>query len=225
VTREELALLGALALGVTPFAMAFGIAAVAVGLPPGNTMLMTAVLYAGASQFSAIGVLATGGSTLLAIITVWLVNLRFVPLGLAMPRSIAVTWPRRLLAAHLLIDPSIALARATTPERRARLFWISSIVMYVLWIAGTAIGVAAGNIVPDPSVLGLDAALPCVFIAILASWRDHLPSRRAAIGGAVLTAAALAVGPATFAIPAGVAGATLGLLPQGRRRADAGGPR
>lgn len=218
MTRDELSTLGALALGITPFAMAFGIAAVAVGLSPVTTMLMSVVVYAGASQFSAIGVLATGGSSLLAVLTVWLVNLRFIPLGLSMPRSIARTWPQRLLASHLLVDPSIAVAYATTPERRPRLFWISSVMMYLLWTAGTAVGVVAGTTIPDPSLLGLDAALPCAFIGILASWRHERPILRAMLGGAALTAVALALGPPTLAIPAGLIGAAFGVPRPSERR-------
>jgi 4-azaleucine resistance transporter AzlC len=218
VTREELGTLGALALGLTPFAMAFGVAAVAAGVSPTSTMLLSIVVYAGASQFSAIGVLATGGSSALALVTVYLVNLRFIPLGLAMPPSIARTWPQRLLASHLLVDPALAIAYATTPDRRARLFWVFSVLMYVLWIAGTAIGVVAGTTIPDPELLGLDAALPCAFIALLASWRHDAPTRRATFGGAGLTAATLAAGATTLATPIGVLGAVFG-LPRRRDRA------
>lgn len=214
--REELAALGALALGLTPFAMAYGIAAAAVGLSPTTTILTSVLIYAGASQFGAIGVLAAGGSPLLALFTVWMINVRFIPVGLAMPRAIATTWPRRLVAAHLLIDPSLALAHATAPERRARLYWVSSTAIYVLWIGGTAIGVVAGRTIPDPSLLGLDAALPCAFLAILSTWRHQVSARRAAAGGALLTGTVLAMGLPTLAIPAGVLGAALGhprLLP------------
>ena len=120
------------------------------------------------------------------------------------------------MAAHLLVDPSIVLAHASTPERRNRLFWTASIAMYVLWAIGTVVGVLAGGIIPDPAVLGLDAALPAIFVAILVPlWKDRA-SRRAAYGGAGFAAVVLLVGPAALAIPAGVLGAVAGL--SGRRR-------
>jgi 4-azaleucine resistance transporter AzlC len=173
---------------------------------------MSLIVYAGASQFSAIAVLAAGGPPLLAVLTVWLVNLRFIPIGLAMPSSITLTLPTRLLAAHLLVDPSILLAHATTPERRNRLFWVTSLTLYCLWVIGTVIGVLVGSVIPDPSILGLDAALPTMLVAILVPfWKDR-PSRRAAIGGAGLAAAAVLVGLAPLAVPAGILGAAAGLI-------------
>lgn len=216
LNREEAALVGALVVGIAPFGVAFGVAAAAAGIDPLNATLMSLIVYAGASQFSAIAVLSAGGPPLLAVLTVWLVNLRFIPVGLAMPSSMTPTLPTRLMAAHLLVDPSIVLAHATTPERRNRLFWIASVTIYGLWGVGTVIGVLAGAVIPDPSVLGLDAALPAMFVAILVPfWKDR-PSRRAAIGGAGLAAAAILVGLAPLAVPAGILGAVAGLIERRR---------
>lgn len=212
MTREERSLLGALALGIIPYALAFGLTAGAAGLGPSTATAMSLVVYAGASQFSAVAVLAAGGSAAVAVLTVWLVNLRFVMLGLVMPNSLTPTLRSRLLAAHLLIDPSLALAHATTPERRTRLFWIASWMIYVLWAVWTAIGVSIGTLIPDPRLLGLDAALPAVFVALLAPlWRDAA-SRRAAIGGASLSGATLVLASPTLAIPVGILGAGFGLI-------------
>jgi 4-azaleucine resistance transporter AzlC len=216
LNREELAVLGAVAVGITPFGVAFGVAAAAAGVSPVNATLMSMAVYAGASQFSAIAVLVAGGPPLLAVLTVWLVNLRFIPVGLAMPGSMTPTLPKRLIAAHLLVDPSIVLAHATTPERRNRLFWIVSLTLYGLWALGTVVGALAGAVIPDPGVLGLDAALPAMFVAILVPfWKDG-PSRRAAIGGAGLAAAAVLVGLTPLAVPAGVLGAVAGLIERRR---------
>ncbi len=216
MNREELTVLGALAVGIVPYALAFGVAAGAAGIDPLNATLMSLIVYAGASQFSALAVIASGGSALLAVLTVWLVNLRFIPLGLAMPRAMTPTLPTRLMAAHLLVDPSIVLAHASSPERRNRLFWAASLAMYVLWAIGTVVGVLAGGVIPDPAVLGLDAALPAIFVAILVPfWKDR-PSRHAAYGGAGLAAGVLLVGPVALAIPAGVLGAAAGLIERRR---------
>jgi len=174
LNRQEAVLVGALLVGTAPFGVAFGVAAAAAGIDPLAATLMSLIVYAGASQFSAIAVLAAGGPPLLAVLTVWLVNLRFIPIGLAMPSSITLTLPTRLLAAHLLVDPSILLAHATTPERRNRLFWVTSLTLYCLWVIGTVIGVLVGSVIPDPSILGLDAALPTMLVAILVPfWKDR----------------------------------------------------
>lgn len=202
--------------GSTPFSVAFGVAAVATGFPPQDVVLTSLIVYAGASQFSALAVLAAGGPPLLAVLTVWLVNLRFIPIGLAIPTAMTPTLPRRLVAAHLLVDLSIVLAHATTPERRTRFFWTTSILLYVGWASGTIIGALAGSVLPDPEVLGLDAALPAMFVGILIPfWRDP-SSRRAVAGGAGLATGAILIGLAPFAVLASISGAAAGLIERRR---------
>lgn len=209
--RDEFSLLGALSLGIVPYAMAFGVAAAAAGFPPRTAISLSVVVYAGASQFTAIGVLSAGGSPLVALLMAWLVNLRFIPLGLAMPPGVGSTWPRRLVASHLVTDPSIAIVHAADPDRRVHMFWISGVWMYSLWIGGTVLGVLVGARIPNPGQLGLDAALPCAFIGILAGWQQHQPTRRATSGGAFVAIGALFAGGGAFAVPVSVLGTFFGL--------------
>jgi predicted branched-subunit amino acid permease len=222
VRRDELSLFAALTLAVGTFGAAFGVAGIAAGIELGMVLAISAILYAGASQFGAIGVLAAGGSPLLALATVWLMNLRFVPLGLVMPPEIARSLPARLLAAHLLVDPSAAVVHGPDRARQAVLFWRSGVAMYVAWVVGTLVGALAGSAIADPQVLGLDAALPAAFVGILGGWMRHRPSRRAAIGGAAGAAVGVAVGPVGPALLLSMVGALAGLTARGDDRAAAG---
>src|SRR5690625_173694 len=151
---------------------------------------MSAIIYAGASQLTALGVLAAGASPLLAIATVWLVNLRFVPLGLSMPPRLASGWPSHLVAAHLLVDPLLIVNGTAETHERRKQYWMIGPALDLNWQVGTVLGYRAGTAIPDPTVLGLDVALPAAFVALLTSWRRDVPSRRAALGGAVTSVSA-----------------------------------
>src|SRR4030081_3708560 len=161
---------------------------------------MSALVFAGSAQFAAIGVLAAGGSVLTAIFAGALLNLRFIATGIAIAQSLPRGRLRRSLLAQLSIDESYALSvRAGAPGRPdGRTLIATGICLYVVWIAGTLVGALLGPVLGDPKRLGLDAAVPAGFVALLPpmpSGRDApRPAVRRAIGGAV---AALVLAPFT----------------------------
>jgi predicted branched-subunit amino acid permease len=73
------------------------------------------------------------------------------------------------LAAHFVIDETtaMAIARDSAPESRFA-FWATGIAVFTLWNLGTLIGALATHALPDPKVLGFDAAPPAAFLALLA---------------------------------------------------------
>ena len=63
--------------------------------------------------------------------------------------------------------------------------------LYLGWNAGTAIGVAAGDSLADPATLGLDAAFPALFLALLAPLlRSRTPVAAALLGAGIAKACA-----------------------------------
>ena len=42
-------------------------------------------------------------------------------------------------------------------------------MLYVVWVGGTALGTVAGDLL-DPEAIGLDAAFPALFLALLAPY-------------------------------------------------------
>ena len=75
---------------------------------------------------------------------------------------------RRLGAAHLVIDESTAMATARDDPRAGRLgFWATGLAVFVCWNAGTVIGAAGASVLADPRTLGLDAAAPAAFLALI----------------------------------------------------------
>jgi predicted branched-subunit amino acid permease len=176
---------------------------------------MSLVVYAGASQFSAVGVLLAGGGPIAAAATGLLLNTRTAAFSLAIADTIGHGRLARILGAHLVADETVAFALAQTdPARRRAAFWISGIGLFVVWNTAVLAGALAGSALGDTGTYGLDAAFPAVLLAlVLPALREDSAVRRSALLGAVL---ALAVTPA---VPAGVSVlvALAGLAVYGRR--------
>src|SRR5205823_5397274 len=106
---------------------------------------------------------------------------------------------RRLIGAQVVIDESTAMAVRHSDRELARVgFWATGAAVFVLWNLGTLVGAVAGKVLPDPKALGLDAAIPAAFIALLAPRMHGREPWRVA-----LVAAAVAIVSVPF-VPAGV---------------------
>jgi 4-azaleucine resistance transporter AzlC len=195
-TRQILLAAAPIAAAVFVFGASFGVLAVAARLPTWSVVLMSLLVFAGSAQFAAIGVIAAGGSVLTAIFAGGLLNLRFIATGIAIARSLPGGRLLRSLLAQLSIDESYAMsARAGTPGRPdGRTLLVTGALLYVVWIAGTSIGALLGPVLGDPKRLGLDAAFPAGFVALLWPMLSGRHAVRCAIGGA---AAALVLAPFT----------------------------
>lgn len=175
-----------LGLAVGVFAVSFGVSSVAAGASVAQTCALSLMVFTGASQFSAIGVFAAGGSAASAFGGAALLAARNAVYGLAMAPYMQGRLPTRLVAAQLTIDETTAMAAAQEDEAHRRAaFWITGISLYIFWNLGTLIGALLGSSI-DPERFGLDAAFPAAFIAIL--WpllRERRPMVAALLGAAI----------------------------------------
>jgi predicted branched-subunit amino acid permease len=179
-----------LAVGV--YGVAFGAAAVAAGLSVAQASVLSLAAFTGASQFAAIGVLGAGGGLLAALGSALLLGARNTLYGLRLAPLLRVRGPRRLLAAHGVIDETTAMAlgRPQPPLARAA-FWSTFASIYLVWNTTTLVGAIGARALGDPARLGLDAAAPAAFLALLAPrLRSSGLERRVAVAG-VLVAVAL----------------------------------
>ena len=181
----------AIGLAVTPAGVAYGALAVTSGLTVLQTCALSVLAFTGGSQLAFIGVLGAGGSpwsgTAAGLVLGsrnFLYALRLAPLlGLAGPT-------RRAVGAHLVVDESTAMTLAhVSPddERPARLaFWGTGLAIFVCWNVATLGGATAVSSLGDPATLGLDAALPAAFLALLWPQVTQRPQRVVAFGGAAV---------------------------------------
>ena len=196
----------ALVLGVT-----FGVVAEPVmgHLAP---IVMSTVVLAGASQFAATAVLADGGSAVAAIVAGILLNLRFIPMGIAIAPSLRGGVRSRAATGQTLVDASWAIAHRGEGRYDIPYLVGATLVQYPAWIAGTALGVLAGNVIGDPETLGLDAIFPAFFLALLANELRDRTSVAAALIGAALALSLVPFVPAGVPVLAACVGAALGLV-------------
>jgi branched chain amino acid efflux pump len=185
-----------IAAAVFVFGMSFGVLAVAARLPAWSAVLMSVLVFAGSAQFAAIGVIAAGGSVLTAVFAGALLNLRFVATGIAVAPSLPGGRLLRSLLAQLSIDESYAMsARAGPPGRPdGRTLLVTGTLLYTVWVIGTSIGALLGPVLGDPKRLGLDAAFPAGFVALLWPMLSGRRAVRCAMGGLL---AALLLAPFT----------------------------
>ena len=184
--RPVLAACVTLGFAVGVFAVSFGVTAVAAGASVAQTCAMSLLVFTGASQFAAVSVFGAGGSAAAAFGGAALLAARNSVYGLAMAPHLRGSLGKRLVAAQLTIDESTAMAAAQEDEaHRVAAFWITGLSVYLFWNIGTLIGALLGSAI-DPKVLGLDAAFPAAFLAILWPLLRERCSAMAALIGASL---------------------------------------
>jgi predicted branched-subunit amino acid permease len=151
------------------YGLSFGAISVASGLGPLQAQALSVLMFTGASQFALVGVLGAGGGLAAAVLTAWMLGARNGLYALSIAPILDVSGMRRLAAAHLTIDESTAMALAHPEPRSAgrRAFWSTGLAVFVLWNLGTMTGALGASAIDDPGTLGLDAAIPAGFMALL----------------------------------------------------------
>lgn len=206
----------AVGLATGAYGVSFGAVATTAGLSVLQASALSLLMFTGASQFALVGVLAAGGGAVAAAATATLLGLRNALYGLRLAGLLGLSGGRRLLGAHLVIDESTAMAVVRPDARTGRLgFWATGLSVFAFWNAATALGALGARSVGDPAALGLDAAAPAAFLALLAV---PLRARETWVPTALAGALALALTPL---VPAGLpilATAALVVLLSLRRR-------
>jgi predicted branched-subunit amino acid permease len=158
-----------IALASGAYAIAFGAISTAAGLSLPQTMVMSAVMFTGASQFAMVGVIAGGGGVWAGALTAVLLGTRNAFYGLRLASVLQVRDWHRPLAAQFVLDETTAMTIAREDPRLSRFaFWTTGIALFTLWNSGTLVGALATQAISDPRVFGLDAAVPAAFLALLA---------------------------------------------------------
>jgi 4-azaleucine resistance transporter AzlC len=204
--------------------VSFGATAVAGGLPWWLPVVMSVLVFAGASQFAAVGVVLAGGSPVAAVAAGALLNTRLLPYSLAVADVTAGGWWTRLLGAQLTMDESVAFAlRQTEPGARRTAFWTCGVALFSAWNVAVLLGVLAGTAVRNTAAFGLDATFPAVLLALALPTLADKRTRAAAGVGAVTAVALTPVLPAGLPVLAALSGLAAGWRPRGRapvRRGD-----
>jgi predicted branched-subunit amino acid permease len=151
------------------YALSFGAISTAAGLSLLQTCALSLLMFTGASQFALVGVVGAGGSVWAGAATAALLGSRNALYGMRLSSILDRSTWKRVAAAHFVIDETTAMAIARDSVAESRLaFWATGAAVFTLWNLGTLIGALATHALPDPKVLGFDAAPPAAFLALLA---------------------------------------------------------
>ncbi len=186
--RDELPIL----VGVIPFGMIYGILALSAGLRPGDAQAMSAVIFAGSSQFMTVQLLKPQTPALVIILTGFVINLRHALYSASLApylQHLNTGW--KILLSYLLTDEAYAVAathyaRAGQTRFSHWYFLGAGLALWSSWQVSTALGIFLGAQVPES--WGLDFTLPLTFIALVV---PALKDKAGIVTAAVASLAAL----------------------------------
>ncbi len=211
-----------MSLAVGLIGVTFGVFAAAAGFSLPRIVAMSVFVFAG--QFAAVGVIDSGGAAGAAVGSALLLASRNVFYGPAVRQFLPSSLVGRLTGAHFLSDQSAAMAVAQTDRRDASgAFWFTGVTLWLCWNAGSVAGAKLGPVMGTPETWGLDAALPAIFVALVAGQPLTAASRTAALGGAIVALGAMPITPPGIPILLSVAVLIPAAFVQARRKQRASG--
>jgi len=181
-----------LSIGAAPFGLMIGAMAAGAGLGHLDILMMSGLVYAGASQFTALGMWGSPIPMISIIGATLMVNLRLVLMGAALAPHIRhlpiyCRWPFVLVFA----DETWAVALRRSGVRPLTAPYVFGLVIpfYVNWLFWSVLGVAFGYLVKEPKVYGFDFVFIAVFISLVMGFcktRRDIPPLLVSAGTAFL---------------------------------------
>lgn len=160
-----------------PFGLLFGAVAAEHGLSIGEAFLMSATIYAGASQLVGLDLFGQNIAPWLIVLSILAVNFRHVLYSAAVGRRIRhFSFVQKAIAFFMLIDPQYAeVEMRGEAGRKISFVWYMGLglAIYVCWLLTTIIGASFGNLITDPHAIGLDFLLPIYFLGMVMSFRHR----------------------------------------------------
>lgn len=189
-------------LGYFPVAFSFGVAATRYGFSPFEAVFLSIVVYAGASQFLALALLASGTPILISALTLLAMNIRHVLYGPALMDRVKGEKPTKFAWAWAfgLTDEVFGASISTLSKNNGRFSesWMFGIGIgaYASWVSGTAIGAYLGGSALE-NFPAIDAALgfmfPALFLSLLLSILTRVQMPVVIVSGIVTIALMLMV--------------------------------
>lgn len=208
-------------LGVAPFGITYALAARTAGLDAPQTIGMSLLVFAGASQLTAAGLFASGANPFSIILTTLIVNLR----GLLLTASLApglrhLPALQRAGLAFQVTDETYAVTvqRISTRQSGPALLFGSNISLYLIWQLSTIVGLLLGGAIPDPASLGLELVFPLSFSVLIMPYLRSRPHVAAALVSGILALIAhLLIAGSWYILIGAIGGSLVGALLEEQR--------
>ncbi|EFL90831.1 AzlC family ABC transporter permease [Ahrensia sp. R2A130] len=204
-------------LSVFPFGLVVGALAIKSGGGAVEAMLQSVLFFAGASQIVMWELYGLSSPLWVIALAVFAVNFRLVLYSAAIGRKLEPLPKRKMVGAlFLLQDLSLAVGLRRADEV-GRLSWgyhmgLAS-VLYVVWLAATAVGIGFGSLITDPKAIGLDMLVPIYFMLLVMNFRTK-PNAAAICGTSAVMCALVyyALGSPYHIAAGGIAGMALAAM-------------
>lgn len=166
-----------LSLFVTAFGLAFGLAAKQTGLSHAESLLMSGLVFAGASQFASLELWGPQISMAAIVITVFAINARHLLMGATLYPWLQHLPPAKRYSAMLLASDAnwaMSLNAFSKGQPGFGLLIGGGIALWLFWLIGTWLGLYFGSLISDPEAFGLDMVMGCFLLAMVVGGEKNL---------------------------------------------------
>lgn len=179
-----------LGIGVSIYGLVYGVMGSQGGLSVWDVAAMSAFIFAGASQMTAVQMLALGGNPVSIILAVFIINLRHFLLAASLaPYLKSASTGIKMVNAFFMTDESYAATYSHFQKNPPSAFYFlgSGLNIYLFWGCAGVLGYYFGNIIPDPLRIVLDFAFVAAFIGMLVPMIKELPTVVTVLASAVIS--------------------------------------
>lgn len=205
-----------IALGVFAYGTVFGVLSQQAGLSLAESLLMSGLVFAGASQFVALQLWVMPLPVSTILLTTLAVNLRHLLMSAALsPWFLKLNPAAAYGSLFFLNDESWALTMAefAKGKRNGAFLFGSGLIVFMAWLSATGLGRALSGTLQDPARWGLDFAFTAVFIALLISlWKGKTDLLPWVVAAVVSVAAAQWLPGQWYILLGGLVGSLVGSL-------------
>jgi len=206
-----------IAISAFAIGIVFGVLSRQAKLSIVDAMLMSSLVYAGASQFVALSLWTVVPLPVTTIIlTTFVVNLRHLLMGASLRPWFSQLPPWKVYTSvFFMVDESWALTMSdfAAGGRDAAFLLGSGLILFVAWVISTLIGQVAGSSIQNPAQWGLDFAFTAVFTALLVGmWKGKSNLLPWAVAAFVAVAAARWLPGKWYILLGGIAGSVVGAM-------------
>lgn len=194
-------------LGYFSVSFAFGISAVAAGVPVWGAALISMTNVTSAGQFAGLGLIAAGAPLAEQALTQLIINLRYALMSLSLSQKLepGIGVLERMIMAFLNTDEVFAVASSQEGKVGRRYYYGLMIAPYLGWSGGTILGAAAGAILPEAVQSALGIAIYGMFLAIIIPPAKKIPAVRWVLVMAIAGSCLIAWTPLSKVIGSGFA--------------------
>jgi len=159
-----------ISIGYIPIGISFGLIAKALDIPNEVVILMSLIVYAGASQFMAVSLMSAGIGMIEIVLTTFIVNLRHLLMSASLSQKVHKKADEKLLPiiAFGITDETFAYISMEDQEELSDAWILGiNIIAYISWVLSTIVGLYLSASLPEIIQTSMGISLYAMFIALL----------------------------------------------------------